>query len=764
MMSPTGWLRGLGAISLVGLCAAAIAYARHVPAVVPADAHATAFSAERAMRHVRVIAARPHATGSAAHLAVLQYLQAEITALGLTAQVQDATGVGTRYPVAGHVRNVLVRVPGKVPGGPAVLLMAHYDGVPAAPAAGDDGAGTAALLEMLRALRAGPPLAHDVIVLFTDSEESGLLGAAAFAREHPWAKDAAVVLNFEARGVNGPSLMFETGPGNLDVVRVLQGVPGTRATSVSTAVYRRLPNDTDLSEMAILGLPAMNFAFIGDVGRYHTSEDDAEHLSLGSLQHHGEQALALARAFGDGPLPRPKTSDAVFFFAPLFGLVAYAEWWAVPLAVVALVLVVVSATRQRSKEPDWASSMTMGASAAIVSLLLAACIGYGVGRGLTAFHASLGSGAPRWSAWYAASVAMFALTMVTLAPSVARRWMGSSWHSGALLVWSLVSLAIAVAVPGASFLFTWPVLAAAATHVLIVWKPRTLEVRTSLGLASAAVVVFLVVPTAYLMVCVALGLDAVGGTVLAVLAAMAGALIAPELLALAGDRPARAPLAAFVAGLVLFGVGQATVRTSAAHPAAGSLAYATDADSSDAWLTGYAAPGATDWLGAVLRATRADSGRTPPRWLLRQARGRSAVPVRPSPNAVAVPSTTILKDSSSAGERTVVVRIKPGHDTWSIGLQMDTGSVLRAFVNGIPIDASRYRSRPARWGIDFIAPPDSGFTLSLTMPSGVPAQLGVTARILGLPPLSGVAVPARPTGVLSIQSGDLTIVYRRLSL
>ena len=128
----------------------------------------------------------------------------QLRALGLDPQVQEATGVGTRYAEAGRVRNVLARLPGRTPGGRAVVLMSHYDGVGGGPAAGDDAAGTAAILETLRALRAGPPLAHDVIALITDGEEAGLLGAAAFVREHPWAKDVGVTLNFEARGTARP--------------------------------------------------------------------------------------------------------------------------------------------------------------------------------------------------------------------------------------------------------------------------------------------------------------------------------------------------------------------------------------------------------------------------------------------------------------------------------------------------------------------------------------------------------------------------------
>lgn len=53
-----------------------------------------------------------------------------------------------------------------------------------------------------------------MIILITDGEEIELLGAAAFVDEHPWAQDVGVVLNFEAQGSSGPSLMYETSAGN----------------------------------------------------------------------------------------------------------------------------------------------------------------------------------------------------------------------------------------------------------------------------------------------------------------------------------------------------------------------------------------------------------------------------------------------------------------------------------------------------------------------------------------------------------------------
>src|SRR5690606_11783165 len=119
-----------------------------------------------------------------------------LTDLGLDPQIQQTTALSRGGGVAGRIQNIVARLPGSDPGGRAVLLAAHYDGVGAGPAASDDAAGVAVLLETLRALRAGPALTHDVIFLISDGEEVGLLGAGAFVRDHAWAADVDFILNF----------------------------------------------------------------------------------------------------------------------------------------------------------------------------------------------------------------------------------------------------------------------------------------------------------------------------------------------------------------------------------------------------------------------------------------------------------------------------------------------------------------------------------------------------------------------------------------
>src|SRR5215471_1530354 len=160
-----------------------------------ATAPADKFSAERAMVYVRAIASVPHPLGSDANHKVRNYLLAQLSSLGLNPQVFDGTGTAHfwRSAVIAHTRDILGRLPGSANTG-AIMLVGHYDSVPTAPGAADDGAAVAAILEAVRALRAGPGLKNDLIVLFTDGEESGLLGADAFAASHPWMKDVALLL------------------------------------------------------------------------------------------------------------------------------------------------------------------------------------------------------------------------------------------------------------------------------------------------------------------------------------------------------------------------------------------------------------------------------------------------------------------------------------------------------------------------------------------------------------------------------------------
>ncbi|HEY8593349.1 MAG TPA: M28 family peptidase [Sphingomicrobium sp.] len=292
-------------IALLALILGAMAAKSWLVQVPPVRAHTAAgqFDAARAKaRLARVLGdQRPHPADSEASDAMRGRLVAELRALGLQPLVRDQYACNdfqkARLVACARVRNVIA-VMGPAPG-KALLLNAHYDSVPVGPGAGDDGIGVATLLEVAANLGTRQ-LTRPVILLFNEGEELGLLGARAFQAD-PLSRQVDSVLNFEARGVTGPAVMFETSqPNGTAVAAFARAAERPFASSLMTDAYRQMPNDTDVSVFRERGWTALNFALIGNETRYHSPSDDLAALDLGSVQHMGDQALALSQELAGG--------------------------------------------------------------------------------------------------------------------------------------------------------------------------------------------------------------------------------------------------------------------------------------------------------------------------------------------------------------------------------------------------------------------------------------------------------------------------------
>jgi len=442
----------LGAIAVWALVAA-LPFPRPDP--LPATAPVRAFSAERAMVHVRAIAQKPHPLDSEERVRVRDYLLAELSRLGVNPQIQSGTGEYSRgrFHTSATVENIVARLAGSANTRP-MMLAAHYDSTRNGPGAGDDAHGVAVLLETLRALRSGPPLRNDAIFLFTDGEERGLLGADLFMRHHPWNHDPAVVLNFEARGTGGPSYMFETSAGNGWLIEALaRAVPRAQANSVSYEIYRRMPNDTDLTVFKRGGLGGMNFAFIGHPEFYHRPQDDVAHLDRRSVQEDGNYALGLARIFGNEDLTQKHSNDVIYFPTHLTPLIVYPESWAGPVAWLAAVALLAAAWAGRRARGRWIAALP----AVIGVLAILVC--------------RSAPGASYLLEWpLVAGVASFALLMT------APKRLAAGWRLAALAL--LPGAVFLILVPFAMPLRTalgsraWPVLAADFLVMLMCVAPQ----------------------------------------------------------------------------------------------------------------------------------------------------------------------------------------------------------------------------------------------------------------------------------------------------
>ena len=297
--------------------------------------------------------------------------------------------------------------------------------------------------------------------------------------------------------------------------------------------------------MAVLGKPALNFAFADGVERYHTAHDNVTYLNPGSLQHHGVQMLTLARAFGDGPLPRPATSDAVFFDAPIVGLIVYPESAALPIAIFATVLVLAAVGRLVREPGRWASGIMLGALGTVGSACAALGLALVTGNGIVSVHDAMGwGGASAFRGVYTAAVVMLAVTVSLAGWALVRRWAAAApAQVGALVVWCILTLFVSVKVPGVSFLFAWPLIFAAIAALATRSSPtdRTGSLTPTvasdvLGWTAVIVGLVVVVPIVYAVSAVLLGMQGPGGVAAGALVALLAWLLAPQLEAMGGRR------------------------------------------------------------------------------------------------------------------------------------------------------------------------------------------------------------------------------------
>ena len=470
--------------ALVAVIALGVAITAAPPDVVAADAPASEFSGARALATVRELTATglPHPPGTVDHARVQAVVVDRLRALGLAPELQPARECGRGGCV--DIVNIVARIPGAEPG-PALLLAAHYDSVPAGPGASDDAAGSAAVIEIARALLAGPAPRRSVILLIDDGEELGLFGARAFVRAHPWASEISVVLNFEARGTGGQTAMFETSDRSADLVEAYgRAAKRPVASSVIYALYQQLPNDTDLTVFKRAGMRGLNFAFADRVWEYHTRRDTADALDPRSLQHMGDQGLAAARAILAAGSAREGTEEAVYFEVFARALVVYRARWVRPLAIVAVLLTAAALTLAIRRKRTSILGVAAAAGLALAMLIAAALAGLLVAAVLRALHVPLPPWSPAptrpWLALVAAGVA--ACTALALA---VRRLCPLTRLGGVLALWTALALLVSFTAPGASYLFALPTFAlACAFFVALRRAPSAASAPASLALLA----------------------------------------------------------------------------------------------------------------------------------------------------------------------------------------------------------------------------------------------------------------------------------------
>lgn len=723
------------------------------PAAVDADP--SSFSAGRALIQLNKIAAKPHPIGSAEQAEVRTRLVNSLTEIGLAPQVQSGVSADDSegYAAVGMVHNIVARLPGTAHGKP-LMLAAHYDSVPNGPGASDDGASVAAILETLRALKQGPALKNDVIVLFTDGEEAGLLGSKFFMAEHPWAKDLGLVLNFEYRGSSGRVMMFESSPGNGKLINGLaSAAPGTVSNSLMYEIYRLLPNDTDMTSFKKGHMPGMNFAAIEQPTTYHMSLDSIEALDKSTLQEEGNIMLALVREFGNTPLENLQGADVVYFDLPGLGLVHYPAAWALLLTGL-VVLASVAAFWIGVKNGRIRIGRTLGAAFVFLGLtLVIAIVCQLIWLAVAAVHPLFRHMFfPYYSQWYLPGFVCFVVAALVLAQSRLQRWFTAAEQGMGATLFIVVLLLLATAtLPGVSFLFAWPLLPALCAQAYL-FSGRSAHVTSDkaawLWFIPAVVVVVLGVPVVQL---VYLGctphLSAAVGLVTCLLLGMT-----LPLLALLKDS-LRLHWLALAGACVFFALGAAHPQFDVAHPQPDVLFYALDGNAGKSyWISRDAE--LDSWNKPFFAAETQQ--RTLPEIFGASPRKYWAA-AAPAYAQLQAPEIEVVRDGAVGGNRELAIRVRSSRKAPAMTVKVEGVEVTKSTVHGHAYSTSAKE----KWMVDAYGMGDEWLEIDLQVKAGVPFQLRAQDETYGFGEL-GVAL--RPAGFVSAMAGSSTDSVRTVTV
>jgi hypothetical protein len=737
---------------------------RHLPALPAGDGapSASGFSAARAQAHVQALAAAPRPIASRANLQARDYLLAQLRGLGLAPQVQTEMVQTSSSDLTGNVRvtlaevhNVVVKKPGMVSGHggrPAVLAVAHYDSGVATLGAADGAASSAALLETLRVLQAGPPPDNDLLFVFTDGDAGQALGTRGFVQSHPWARRARVALRFDNPGNRGPlELIGAEHADGLTLGAWARLAPQPQGSSFMGELYARRPQHEASALLADPGAAVLHFATTA--GRMKGGAWDVpERLDTATLQHEGDTMLALLRHFGSASLPESGAHGEVFFVLPVLAVLHYSYLMVWPLAALACLLCV-AACRTGMRSQRLAGSVDgmdivhgafgLPVMAALATFATWLChesvpgLAPGFDTGL------LADGAPdagvRWQ--LLAFTLLPAAVFIGLQRALQERIGARAMALGAMCTLTIGLLLTSWGAPGASYVLAWPLLAAQGAYL-------ALSSRRAYGWSVArrrAVLLLAAVPAALLILPAArdslLYLSPTWLVLPSVLACCLPALCGP-LLAEVGERLVVRPLLlGGCASLLLAGSLATKPEALPQLPAPNQLVYFKDTPSWQAfWL--YPPAPLDAWTRQVFPNTMHPyqlpyllGDGTPPVWYAAAKREDS----------ISYPYLIIEKDQhkkdQNGGEvRHVEFLLRSKNRAPELVLRMVGAEPLRTSVNGRVLTDRRYRG----WKLDLHGMQDRDLRFAFDLVGDPSFMVFIQERIPGIPERD---LPVRPAGM-----------------
>ncbi len=445
------------------------------------------------MQLAGVIGSRP--AGTTANARARVYLADALTRAGFTVRIQTADASNTPLGVSGRVHNIIGVKDGVRR--EAIGLAAHYDSVAEGAGAADDGMGSAVVVEAARVLADMRERQWTVMVLLTDAEELGLLGASAIVEDPDVRGRLKVVINIEAMGADAPVRLFETGPGNGWLAGVwASAAPRPRGASFDFEIYRRMPNDTDFSVFKRAGIPGLNLAAVGDTYGYHTAIDVPERVTARALEDAGATVVAVATQLQRDDITRRTGQQATYF--DLLGMTAVAWNPATDVVLLVLALALGLVAWVRVVAACWRAAGLPGLLMVILWTIVGPLVVAGASIGSVALLRTVREVYHPWyarpgrfalmSALAGAAAAWLLYRLAAHLPARIRLPRGGAFvWAPTLIFWTVLAAFVGWAAPRAAYLWVLPSLAAAAPLAVGGAGRGAVVLASALALATGSV-------------------------------------------------------------------------------------------------------------------------------------------------------------------------------------------------------------------------------------------------------------------------------------
>ncbi|MFS4418472.1 M20/M25/M40 family metallo-hydrolase [Maribacter sp. 2307ULW6-5] len=722
------------------------------------------FSTDRALGHVEAMSKAPHAVGFAAHAKVRKYIANSLEDMGLTVSFQEGHTVGD-WGNYSKATNILARIKGSEKG-KALMLMSHYDSSPHSSfGASDAASGVATILEGIRAFKAqGTQPKNDIIILITDAEELGLNGADLFVKQHPWAKEVGLVLNFEARGSGGPSYMLlETNRGNATLIREFtEANPKFPvANSLVYSLYKMLPNDTDLTvfrEQA--DIEGFNFAFVDDHFDYHTAMDTHERLDRNTLAHQGSYLMPLLKHFSQSDLGNVKSlSDNVYFNMPFFGMVSYPFHWIMPMLLLGFLAFFLILFLGFKKKALSARDVLKGFVPMLVALAVNGTVGYFSWSALTWMYPDYQDmlhGFTYNGHAYILAFVLFSVGSCFYAYHKFQVVKTPNFLVAPLLLWLVICSGAALYLKGASF-FIVPVYAAlTAFHISLHQKNPNPYLLLFLGLPA----LFVLAPFIR-MLPVGLGLKMMVATTL--LVTLTFFLLLPLFLKYRNKRAL-----GLLAGLLALGFLVSAHMQSGFdpdRPKPSSLLYVLDSDTGSAQWATYEKQLST-WTQPFFEEGTSPAGSLGKTTISSKYGSGFSYVAQAPPKQIAPPLITVERDTVVGNVRVVDLCIMPQRPVNRLEVFSEGASIQAATVNKLPLSEHYLKNRRGnRLVTHYIS--DNAYTeLSLTLEANTPLELTLYEASNNLLTHDAFSVPQRPEDIIPMPFvlNDAVLTIKKITL